>query len=44
MEAEEALKMLGKNSHWHVRNYMFYNLGVMFLFPIMYMTPVFIGK
>ena len=44
MDAAGALSLLGKNSRWHVRTYLFYNLGVMLMLPIMMMVPVFMGE
>ena len=44
MDATQALSLLGENSRWHVRTYLFYSLGVMLIFPLMIMSPVFIGE
>ena len=44
MDATQALLLLGENSRWHVRTYLFYSLGVMLASPLFIMSPVFIGK
>ena len=44
MDASTALSLLGENSRWHVRTYLFYSLGMMLALPLMIMSPVFIGK
>ena len=44
MDATQALSLLGENSRWHVRTYLFYSLGVMLASPLFIMSPVFIGK
>ena len=43
MDETQALALLGDNSRWHVRTYLFYTLGVMLMSPLMMMSPVFIG-